>query len=103
MAEKEKTLENKEPSIFFFHLQDTNAIRVTERTRKNKPYVFFGEDNLFPQRLVDLSDNSSIHESLLESTANMVAGQGFIFEGDQATQAEAMYEVFLFPVFNFII
>ena len=42
-----------------------------------KGWTEYGEMNIFPQYLIDLYSNSSVHGSLINSIAFMIAGKGF--------------------------
>jgi len=57
---------------------------VSERINKNRPWVYFGEDNLFPNELIRMADNSALHSSILDTKARMIAGDGILYDGSQA-------------------
>ena len=63
---------------------DSQAPFVSEEIKTNKEFVFWDVDNLFPQRLVSLADNSSMHRSLIDTTAKYIAGEGIEFEDEAA-------------------
>jgi len=46
-------------------------------------YIPFGEDNLLPQQIVQLSRSVAVHRSLLNSKAFFIAGNGFVSENRQ--------------------
>ncbi len=79
----EKDSEDKPLSgLKFVNLhRDDQSPRVDIRIRKSKDYIYFGKNNLFPQKLIELADNSAIQNSLLQATATLIAGEGLIFEG----------------------
>jgi len=82
-------------NVFFVNLTTKSVTpTVDSRLNKKKDYVFFGKDNLFPDYLIDLADNSSIHRALLDTKAKFIAGSGFEFTGDdsQVSQAERFYQ-----------
>jgi len=62
---------------------------VSERIQRSKPWVFWGEDNLYPNDLIRMADNSALHSAVLSTKAKMIAGDGVVFEG---TEAESMLE-----------
>ena len=43
----------------------------------NSRYVWFGEDNLYPQRLNDLYETVSLHAAIIDFKKLMIAGQGY--------------------------
>lgn len=47
---------------------------------KNFDWVLFGPHNSFPQDLLEYRNSSSIHDAIIESKTNLIAGQGFIFD-----------------------
>lgn len=61
---------------------------VSERIQRSKEWVFFGDDNLYPNKVIRLADNSALHASIVEIKARMVAGNGFVFSGNQIEEAE---------------
>lgn len=82
-------MDNKS-DIFFVNLTTKDiSPSVNTRANKSKPYIFFGKDNLFPQYLSELADNSSIHRALLETKSKFIEGEGVAFEGDDSQIARA--------------
>lgn len=87
-------IENKS-DVFFVNLTtETVTPSVDSRKNRKKEYIYFGKDNLFPDYLIDLADNCSIHRALLETKSKFIAGEGFIFEGEdgQVSAAEKFLE-----------
>jgi hypothetical protein len=87
--------ENKASNIFFVNLTTKSVTPdVDIRKNKKKDYIYFGKDNLFPDYLIDLADNCSIHRALIETKTKFIAGEGFYFEGEdnQIAQAERFLE-----------
>ena len=87
--------ENKASNIFFVNLTTKSVTPdVDIRKNKKKDYIYFGKDNLFPDYLIDLADNCSIHRALIETKSKFIAGEGFYFEGEdnQIAQAERFLE-----------
>lgn len=66
--------------IVSFARESTSPI-VSERIQRNKPFVFWGEDNLYPNDLIRMADNSALHSAILDTKAKMIAGNGLIFDG----------------------
>ena len=48
---------------------------------KNKLYVEFGERNLYPQKLIEYRNISSVHNAILTGKSLMVAGEDVLFDG----------------------
>lgn len=88
--------ENLEKSNVFFVNLTTKSVTpdVDVRRNRKKDYIYFGKDNLFPNYLIDLADNCSIHRALLETKSKFIAGEGFSFEGEdsQVSLAERFLE-----------
>ena len=78
--------ENLEKSNVFFVNLTTKSVTpdVDVRRNRKKDYIYFGKDNLFPNYLIDLADNCSIHRALLETKSKFIAGEGFSFEGEDS-------------------
>jgi len=77
-------------NIFFVNLTTKSVTPdVISRGNKRKEYVYYGKDNLFPQYLVDLADNCSIHRALLDTKSKFINGAGFEFIGDDSQVSAA--------------
>lgn len=83
MSKKTKPVSDK-PNILFVQLSNTvdQAPFIDQTRNKSKDWVFFGKDNLFPQRLVDYYDSVNIHRLCVDKTVKFIAGEGLIFEGN---------------------
>lgn len=95
--------ENIEPKKKFeFMMQEFSAAQVPQYQEviKNKPWVFYGEDNLFPNHLLALYQYSSINRACLNAITYGVKGKNLLVEeGDpnsiiMANRSETVYEVF---------
>ena len=63
------------------------------RELKNKDYVPFGIDNLYPQHLYNLLSVSSTHSSIVTMKSKMMAGDGFLFNGaTDKVASKAVYD-----------
>ena len=79
-----------------------NAAQVPQfqEVIKNKPYVFYGDDNIFPNHLLALYQYSSINRACLNAIIYGVKGKGlYVKEGNpevltMANRNETVYEVF---------
>lgn len=54
---------------------------IREVTGKN--YVFFGEDNLYPERLIELYNSSAMHRTCATAVAQGVYGEGISYIGSE--------------------
>ena len=87
---------------FEFMMQDFSAAQVPQYQEviKNKPYVFYGDDNLFPNHLLALYQYSSINRACLNAIMYGVKGKNMIVQdGDtgriaMANRSETVYQVF---------
>lgn len=87
---------------FEFMVQDFSAAQVPsyQEVIKNKPYVFYGSDNQFPEHLLALYQYSSINRACLNAITYGVKGKNLIVkEGNpnsigMANRNETVYEVF---------
>jgi hypothetical protein len=67
---------------------------------KNKPWVFYGDDNIFPNHLLALYQYSSINRACINAIDYGVKGKNLtVLEGDpnrigMANRSETVYEVF---------
>ena len=50
---------------------------------RGKDYMSFGADNLFPQQLINLYDNSAIHHTCIDATVQGIIGEGIETIGDE--------------------
>lgn len=62
----------------------------TFKENKTKGYTTFGEDNLYPQKLIDLYNKSPKHNAIVNQKASYIAGDSFeLFASDTITEAKA--------------
>ena len=50
---------------------------------RNKDWVYFGEDNLYPQRLIELYDSSAMHHTAIQAIKDGIIGEGIKLIGDE--------------------
>ena len=70
-------------NILSINLETQTAPVVSEV--RGKDYIEYGTEdwkNLYPQFLIDLYYNSSTHAAIVNSTAEMIAGEDLIVEDD---------------------
>lgn len=67
-------------------IESIELAKYVERNYEEKPsrsgWIDYGDDNLFPQYLIDLYNSSSVHHALVESIAYMIFGEGIQAEGE---------------------
>jgi len=49
---------------------------------RGKDYIFFGENNLYPQKMLDLYNGSAIHHTAIEAITDGIIGNGIEIIGD---------------------
>ena len=55
---------------------------------KNSEWVQFGHDNMYPQRLIELYDRSTIHNSIVTGKVHYIAGEGLKIDEEQIKTVE---------------
>ena len=69
-------MDDKNTTPFFaFSVNDRNNTPVF--TESKADWIPYGEDNLYPEYLIDLMNTSSKHNSLIRKKVNMSVGSGF--------------------------
>lgn len=67
---------------FNFEKIEMANVRIPEITEKiNNKFVYFGDDNLYPDYLLDLFYKSSKNSAILTTIGDMIKGNNFIKEG----------------------
>ena len=63
---------------------------------RNKDYMFYGEDNLYPQKLIEMYDSSAMHHTAIQAIKDGIFGEGIELVGDEYinTQGETIDEIF---------
>ena len=63
---------------------------------RGKEYVYYGEDNLFPQKLIELYDTSAMHHTAIQAIKDGIIGNGIMNYGDEYinTQGETIDDIF---------
>ena len=64
----------KKNNISIVHLAEFNLPTITETN--NKDYIEFGEENLYPQYLLELYNGSSINNAIIKGVSAMIYGEG---------------------------
>lgn len=62
----------------------------------NKDWVYYGEENLFPERLIKLYDSSAMHATCINAIKDGIFGEGVKMIGDEYinTKGETIDDVF---------
>jgi len=58
---------------------------------KKDPWVWYGEDNLYPFAISDLRAGSGIHNSIINTKKNMTAGNGWLINGAKTEEESNAY------------
>ena len=63
---------------------------------RGKEWVAYGEDNMFPTKLIELKNSSAIHNTCIEATTDGVCGEGILAVGDYIinSQNESLDELY---------
>ena len=63
---------------------------------RNKDYMFYGEDNLYPQKLIEMYDSSAMHHTAAQAVKDGIFGEGIDLIGDEYinTQGENIDDIF---------
>jgi len=82
---------------YLFKSQKFESIQLpTIKEKRGKDWIDFGSNNLYPQLLIELYNNSAMHHTAIEAIVDGVVGEGFKMFGDEFvnTQNETMNEIF---------
>lgn len=96
-------MDNKKENMVGIQTINFAESRVPKIVEKgNKEYLYFGEDNQYPQYLLDLFYKSSKNASMLSSISDMITGENFVTEGksesllrflENENNKESLYEI----------
>jgi len=64
----------------FSNIAKSTSDRVYIKEEKGKDYVKFGQYNSFPEQLIELYNNSSIHNTCVNAIVDGIVGEGLIAE-----------------------
>ena len=77
---------NKKDNISVIHLAEYNLPNISETN--NKDYIQFGDDNLYPQYLLELYNGSSINNAIIKGVSAMIYGEGLDATDRQESDAK---------------
>ena len=85
-------------NILNINLETQTAPAIREATGKD--WIEYGTNdgeypNLYPQFLIDLYYNSSTHSAIINSTRDMIAGEGLLVEENENTEAYVKLKQFI--------
>lgn len=63
---------------------------------RGKDYIFYGDDNLYPQMLIELYNSSAMHHTAIDAITTGIVGEGIEIVGDNVVNmdGETMNEIF---------
>ena len=82
---------------YLFKSESFDAIHLpTIKEKTGKDYIEFGSNNLYPDLLIDLFNNSSIHATSINAKTDAITGEGFKYYGNDVinSRGETIDEVF---------
>lgn len=72
---------------------DNNVPEPIEKVMSGKDYMYFGEDNLYPELLFECYDNCSMLQSVINGLADYIAGSGISEDFDVTSQGDKCSEL----------
>ena len=82
------------PLAFYSFLKQGSSAPTIDELVTNRDYVYFGGDNLFPERMRELADNCTPLDQCIHRNSLFIAGKGLKFldpNGQPIPEAEARY------------
>lgn len=71
----------KVPGQDIFETINMRNIEIPQpKEQKGYEWVLYGQNNQFPIDLLEYRNSSSLHDSIIESKTNLIAGEGFMFD-----------------------
>ena len=80
--------QTENPTVVSINLQNSDFPKIKEV--KNKDWVNFGVDNLYPEELIDLYNSSAIHQSVLTQKSKMIAGNGYTYDDSALNELQKL-------------
>ena len=87
-------MSDQTPKIKFASIQReaTKKPNAYEMSSKEHKYIDYGDDNAFPIHLIDLQNNSSIHNTCINAIVDGVVGEGLTSNVERALERANPYE-----------
>ena len=82
---KQALIQRTMDKIKFSNITKANSARVNILEKKTDEYVKFGEYNNFPNELIELYNNSSIHNTCVNAIVDGIVGEGLIGDPEWVT------------------
>ncbi len=82
---------------YAFNSRTFDAIQLPQiQEKRGKDWIDFGSNNLYPDLLIELFNNSATHHTAIEAKQDAVTGEGFKLFGDDVinTKGETINEIF---------
>jgi len=82
---------------YVFKAQQFEAIQLPKiEEKKGKEWIDFGGNNLYPQLLIELYNNSAMHHTAVDAKIQGIVGEGFKLFGDEFVNShgETIDEIF---------
>ena len=74
-----QTLPKGGDAVDTFSLQAVTDLPVIKESRQYE-WVYYGEDNLYPEYLKDMFNTSPTHNAIVKTKAQMVVGEGYTYD-----------------------
>ena len=78
----------KDDTPYVLSLNFGTSVYPTISEPKNKEYVYFGEDNLYPDELINMFNNCSINQSIITQKSKMISGGGYSYDDNNLSDIQ---------------
>lgn len=85
------------PQKYLFKAQQFDAIPLPNiEEKRGKEWIDFGSNNLYPQLLIELYNNSAMHHTAVDAKVDGITGEGFKYFGNEIinSRGETIDELF---------
>ena len=86
-ASEPETITYNQDVVQGFSLSMYTDLPIVEEVR-NKEWVPYGADNLYPDFLMDMYNSSPTHQAIVRTKSQMVVGQGFTVEDSHLSESD---------------
>lgn len=77
-------------NILFVSMAQAELPKIRETLKAD--FVLWGEDNLYPLKLIEYYQRSSLHNAIIKSKVNDIAGDGVAYEGKTDKKTDAFIQ-----------